>query len=92
MSEKPTFEKAFSRLEEILEKMSAGAVPLEESLALYEEADKLIDVCSLKLTDAEKKIQILVKNSDGSAAVDEDQNPVIDDFKPDNDQILGTHH
>lgn len=91
MSEKPTFEKAFARLEEILEKMSVGAVQLEESLALYEEADKLIEICSVKLTDAEKKIQMLVKTSDGKAAVDEDQNLIVDDFKPDKDQILGTH-
>ncbi|NBT60072.1 exodeoxyribonuclease VII small subunit, partial [bacterium] len=31
------FEKGFSRLEEILDRMNSGKVPLEESLKLYEE-------------------------------------------------------
>ena len=88
----PSFEKAFARLEEILEKMSAGAVPLEESLILYEEADKLIDTCSNKLSQAEKKIQLLVKTPDGNVVVDEDGNPLVDDFKTNNDQILGKHN
>ncbi len=91
MTEKPTFEKAFSRLEEILEKMSAGAVPLEESLSLYEEANKLIETCSKKLTTAEKKIQILIKSPSGKIAIDEDGNPVVDDFDTNHDQILGKH-
>ena len=54
-----TFESAYARLEEILEKMNSGKVALEESLKLYEEADKLIVWCSKRLTEAEKKIEIL---------------------------------
>ncbi len=73
MSSSPTFESAFARLEEILKKMSQGAVPLEESLSLYEEADKLIETCNKKLNEAEKKIQMLVK-------VDEQGQPVLENF------------
>lgn len=68
MSE-PTFESALQRLEQILEKMNSGAVPLEESLKLYEEADQLITSCSKKLNDAEKKIEILIKNRSGETTL-----------------------
>ena len=65
-----TFESAYARLEEILEKMNSGKVALEESLKLYEEADKLIVWCSKRLTEAEKKIEILTKNRDAELVFD----------------------
>ncbi len=55
------FEKGFSRLEEILDRMNSGKVPLEESLKLYEEADGLLSSLGVELSDAEKKIEMLVK-------------------------------
>jgi len=65
-----SFEAAYARLEEILEKMNSGKVSLEDSLKLYEEADRLIHWCSKRLTDAEKKIEILVKNRDQEVQTD----------------------
>lgn len=64
-----SFESALQRLEQILEKMNSGAVPLEESLKLYEEADQLIASCNKKLNDAEKKIEILIKNRTGEVTL-----------------------
>lgn len=61
-----SFEKAFERLEQILEKMNSGKTPLEESLKLFEEAEKLINSCSQRLTSAEQKIEQLVKNKQGA--------------------------
>lgn len=66
-----TFETAYARLEEILEKMNSGKASLEEALKLYEEADQLIGWCSKKLNEAEKKIEILVKNREGQLQTDE---------------------
>ena len=43
------FEEAYRRLEEILEKMNSGKASLDDSLKLYEEADKLIVTCQKKL-------------------------------------------
>ncbi|HKY99828.1 MAG TPA: exodeoxyribonuclease VII small subunit, partial [Rhabdochlamydiaceae bacterium] len=60
-----SFELAYQRLEEILEKMNSGKVSLDESLKLYEEADRLISSCNKRLSDAEKKIEVLIKNRDG---------------------------
>jgi exodeoxyribonuclease VII small subunit len=64
-----TFEEAYARLEHILEKMNSGAVSLDDSIKLYEEADKLIQLCQGKLTEAEQKIEVLIKNRDGTLAV-----------------------
>jgi len=75
-----TFEAAYTRLEEILEKMNAGKVSLEESLKLYEEADRLIAWSNKKLSDAEKKIEILVKNREGELSFDEKGRPLTQEF------------
>ena len=69
------FEKAFTRLEEILERMNSGTISLDESLKLYEEADTLIATCSKRLTDAERKIEILIKNRNGDLTLGADQKP-----------------
>ena len=76
------FEKAFSRLEEILEKMNGGSLSLEESLHLYEEADKLIQICNKKLTQAEAKIEMLVKNREGDLALSDTGTPLAEAFRP----------
>lgn len=75
-----SFESAYARLEEILEKMNSGKVSLEDSLKLYEEADQLINWCSKQLTDAEKKIEILVKNREGEIIVGEQGRPLAQPF------------
>ncbi len=56
------FEEALKRLEKIVEKLEAGDVPLEESLALYEEGITLFRQCSSKLEEAKKKVEILTKD------------------------------
>jgi len=80
MSKEKSFEHAFTRLEEILEKMNAGSVSLDESLKLFEEADNLINTCSKRLTEAERKIETLVKNRNGDLSKGDDQKPVTQDF------------
>lgn len=75
------FEKAFHRLEEILEKLNSGETPLDESLKLYEEADGLISSCGKKLNEAEKRIEILIKTRNGELVMGSDQKPQKDEFK-----------
>lgn len=82
MTEEFVFEKAFHRLEEILELMNSGKVSLDDSLKLYEEADKLITNCSKKLQDAEKKIEMLIKARNGELQMGSDGKPLTSDFKP----------
>lgn len=75
-----SFEQAFVRLEEILELMNSGAVSLEDSLKLYEEADALISTCSKRLCDAERKIEILTKNRNGELVLGNDARPITQEF------------
>lgn len=76
-----SFEAAFARLEEILEKLNSGAISLDESLRLYEEADRLVAVCSRRLNEAERKIEILVKNRNGELVIDGEDRPVTQEYK-----------
>ena len=51
-----------------MEKLESGDLSLEDNLKLYEEGVKLIKFCSDKLNEAEKKIEILMKEKDGKLA------------------------
>lgn len=75
-----TFEKAYERLEEILEKMHSDRIALEDALKLYEEADHLIVACNQKLSDAEQRIEILMKNRSGDQVLDEQGKPLVEPF------------
>ena len=75
------FEEAYSRLEEILEKMNSGKASLDDSLKLYEEADKLIVTCQKNLSEAEKKIEVMIKNRNGEPVLDETGIPKTELFE-----------
>ncbi|NLD37840.1 MAG: exodeoxyribonuclease VII small subunit [Desulfatiglans sp.] len=64
MAEKK-FEDAMKRLEDIVEELEGGEQPLEESLKAFEEGMKLLTFCSGKLDEVEKRVSILIKESDG---------------------------
>ena len=66
MSEEIKFEKALERLEKIVEDLEAGNIPLEDALKKYEEGVKLSGLCQKRLSQAEKKIEILTRSLDGS--------------------------
>jgi exodeoxyribonuclease VII small subunit len=74
-----SFEKAFERLEQILEKMNGGKTPLEDALKLFEEAENLIRTCNTRLTSAEQKIEQLLKQK-GELALDPNGQPKTDPF------------
>jgi exodeoxyribonuclease VII small subunit len=62
---KDKFEDALSRLEEIVRKMESGDLSLDESLKVFEEGIKLVRICSKKLEEAERRIEILIKDEQG---------------------------
>ncbi|MDP1881162.1 MAG: exodeoxyribonuclease VII small subunit [Parachlamydiaceae bacterium] len=76
-----TFESAFVRLEEILNRLNTGTISLDESLKLYEEADGLIAFCNQQLVNAEKKIEVLIKNRNGELALGSDEKPITQEYK-----------
>ena len=62
---KKKFEEAIEGLEKIVERLESGELSLEDSLAAFEDGVRLIKVCNQKLTEVEKKIELLIKDKDG---------------------------
>jgi exodeoxyribonuclease VII small subunit len=60
----PAFEQALTRLETIVKEMESGALSLEQMMAHFVEGQGLIKVCSAKLNQVERQIEILVKEGD----------------------------
>ncbi len=61
-----TFEDALRRLEEIVESLEQGTVPLDRALDLYEEGVLLSKECADRLKSAEQRIKKLTKAADGT--------------------------
>jgi len=61
----PDFETALKRLEEIVRKLEGGELTLDSSLELFEEGIQLSRLCHVKLGQAERRVEILLKNSAG---------------------------
>jgi len=60
-----SFEKDLKKLEQIVAALEEGGLSLDESLKRFEEGVKLSQRCEKALTEAEKKIEVLVKNAEG---------------------------
>jgi exodeoxyribonuclease VII small subunit len=54
-----SFEAALAELDELVEKMENGQLPLEESLSAYQRGTELLKFCDAVLKDAEQKIKVL---------------------------------
>ncbi len=65
MAEKK-FEAALARLEDIVTELDSGDLPLEQSLKLFEEGTKLSRICNKRLEEAERKVEILLKDKNGN--------------------------
>ena len=60
-----TFEEALSRLEEVVRTLEERELPLEESLAYFEEGVRLTRFCRSKLQEIESRVELLVKGPQG---------------------------
>jgi exodeoxyribonuclease VII small subunit len=60
------FEDCLSRLEQIVTALEGGNLPLEESLKVFEEGITLARHCARYLDDAERRIEMLVKDEAGA--------------------------
>jgi len=71
------FENSLKKLEDAVNRLESGDLLLDESLKVFEEGIKHAAICSRKLNEAEKRVELLLKQRDGSFtreefAVDED--------------------
>jgi exodeoxyribonuclease VII small subunit len=61
-----SFEESLGELEQIVEQLEAGDLPLERSLELFEKGVRLSRECQKRLDEAERKVEILLKSEDGT--------------------------
>ena len=60
------FETSLKKLEEVVRRLEGGSLSLEDSLKAFEEGVKHAAFCSKKLDEAERKVEVLLKQKDGS--------------------------
>lgn len=63
---KQTFETSLKELEKIVRRLEEGDSSLEDSLKLFEDGVKLSRECQERLNQAERRIEILMKDENGS--------------------------
>ncbi len=61
-----TFEEALQKLEAIVEKLESGEITLNDSIAAFEEGQKLVEFCLQQLQEAEEKVKKLSKDANGN--------------------------
>lgn len=66
-----TFEASLAELETIVEQLENGDLPLEESLQLFEKGVKLSRECRERLSQAERRIEVLMKDGSGNLTLSE---------------------
>jgi len=76
-AKKINLEKSLADLEELVEELESGDLPLETAMKKFEEGIKLTRGCQAALKDAEQKVQILLKSAGGEE---------LTDFEVDDDQ------
>ena len=62
----PKFEAAMARLEEIVHALESGNLSLDDSLRVFEEGTGLLRLCTRRLEDAERRIEILMQDEGGT--------------------------
>ncbi len=68
-SKPQNFETSLEDLERIVRELERGDLPLEKSLELFEQGVKLSRACQERLNEAERRIEILTRDSQGRATV-----------------------
>lgn len=73
MAEK--FETSLAKLEDVVKRLESGELALDDALKAFEEGVKHAAICNRKLNEAEKKIELLLKQKDGSFRTEPFTNP-----------------
>ena len=64
-TKKFNLEKSLAELEELVDELESGDLPLEKAMKKFEEGIKLTRGCQTALKEAEQKVEILLKSADG---------------------------
>ena len=71
--DEPNFEQSLARLEQIVEALDDGNLPLEKSLALFKEGTKLARACRELLAEAEVQVKDALRDVESTRASAEDE-------------------
>lgn len=71
MAKKQSFENSLAELEKIVRQLEDGDLSLEESLELFENGVKLSRECRERLTQAERRIEVLSEDANGKPVLEE---------------------
>ena len=71
-AEPKSIEEIFERLESIISNLESGDIPLDKSLALFEQGMTLAETCRVQLNAAEQKVQELMKDKGGLVDEEDD--------------------
>lgn len=72
------FEQAIGRIEELVARMEAERLPLDDLIKAYDEGTRLLDVCRQRLDDAQRRVDLISQRADGTASL----TPFTDDDAP----------
>jgi len=64
-----TFEASLEALEKIVQELEQGDLPLEKSLELFEQGIGLSRQCQERLSQAERRIEVLLRDNQGRPVV-----------------------
>ena len=67
---KVDLEKSLAQLEDLVEELESGDLPLEKAMKKFEEGIKLTRGCQAALKEAEQKVEILLKSAGGESLED----------------------
>lgn len=71
MPDPESLESALEALEGLVKEMESGDLPLEVLISKYESGVKLTKFCRERLTDAEKRIEIISRDASGGITISE---------------------
>jgi len=74
-----TFEASLEALEQIVRQLESGDLPLEKSLELFEQGIRLSRECQERLSQAERRIEILLRDNQGRPVVNTFTEPTDND-------------
>ncbi len=63
---KQTFEEAMKQLEQIVQELESGDLPIEKAMKKFEQGMQLSKFCSEKLDETEKRVTMLLQDADGN--------------------------
>jgi exodeoxyribonuclease VII small subunit len=67
---KPDFERSLARLEEVVRRLESPQLSLDDAMKLFEEGVALSRECQKQLEEAEGRVEILLKKTDGKLAAE----------------------